>query len=144
MKKSDRLAAIRAIVSQQKIRTQQELAQALLAYNISLTQASISRLMAEAGIVKFSDADGQFFYGFAGQTTPHSETMTNNHLLAVRQQDNLLDLTVVPGTSRVVKRQLLADFDQHIFSLIADDDSLLLVATSAEAAQFIAKTLAVD
>lgn len=141
MKKSDRLAAIKTIVSQQKIATQQELSQALADQGISLTQATISRLIAEAGIVKFSEPDGSFAYGFAGQKSHLPALNQNQHLLSVRQQGQLLNLQVVPGTSRLIKRLLLTDFGEQIFSLIADDDSLLLVATSAEAAQAIAQDL---
>lgn len=142
MTKTERLKAIRAIVSQKKIRTQQELSEALAQQGISLTQATISRLMAELGVVKFSDSDGQFYYGFPGQ--PMANNLSKTTILAVQVQDQLLNIQVVPGTSRLVKRQLLEDFATSIFSVIADDDSLLLVATSPEVAQTISQTISPD
>lgn len=142
MTKTERLKAIRAIVSQQKIRTQQDLSAALAQQGISLTQATISRLMAELGVVKFSDADGQFYYGFPGQ--PLADDLAKTTILAVQLQDQWLNIQVVPGTSRLVKRQLLGEFATGIFSLIADDDSLFLVATSPDVAQAIFQTIAPD
>ena len=45
------------------------------------------------------------------------------------------------GYHRLVKRNLLESYSRRIFSLVADDDSLLLVAYSEEDAQLIYRLL---
>ena len=49
----------------------------------------------------------------------------------------MINLDVIPGNSRLIKRFLLEDFKDSLFSVIADDDSLLVVAKTAEDAAAI-------
>ena len=51
--------------------------------------------------------------------------------------ENMINLDVIPGNSRLIKRFLLEDFKDSLFSVIADDDSLLVVAKTAEGAAAI-------
>lgn len=52
-----------------------------------------------------------------------------------------IHLNVVPGNSKLIKRYLMTDFSGQLFSLIADDDSLLLIAKSEADADHIRQEL---
>jgi len=52
---------------------------------------------------------------------------------------NMLNLNVIPGNTVFVKGQLVAAFSDKIFSCIADDNSILIVAKTEEAAKEISE-----
>ena len=49
--------------------------------------------------------------------------------------------TMVPGTAPLVKRRLREIYKEHIFSIVADDDTILLIAYSAPEAENILKSI---
>ena len=49
----------------------------------------------------------------------------------------MINLSVIPGNTIFVKSQLVEAFSEQIFSCLADDDSILIVARTAEAAEEI-------
>lgn len=144
MKKSERLELIKRIVLANAIETQHDLVKLLQEQGLNLTQATISRDMNEIGIVKIPSPDGRYVYGLSqenGKRISARPTPIKSTVLAISDKlpglEHMLHLDVVPGNSRLIKRLLLNDFAQQIFSLIADDDSLLLIAKSASDADAI-------
>lgn len=144
MRKRERLELIKTIVSQHAIETQNELVRLLEAEGLQATQATISRDINEVGIIKVPAGDGRYIYGLSKEqagTEMVSPTPTTRGITGLAQLDNQLHIDVVPGNSRLIKRQLLQSFGQSIFSLIADDDSLLLIAPSSEQAAAIGQEI---
>lgn len=134
MRKRERLELIRKLILEHKISTQQELLELLEKQGNTLTQATISRDLNEIGIIKIPAADGTYIYGLSRDQlrVEDQETEELPTILGLSPEvqglEKMLHIDVIPGTSRLVKRQLLAEFKDMIFSLISDDDSLLLVA----------------
>ena len=116
MKKNDRLELIRKIVQENKITTQGELVKLLQNEGLKATQATVSRDINEIGITKVPTEDG------------------SRRLLRVDRQHAFMNIVVQPGTSRLIKKILLDEYKHLIFSVIADDDTLFLVAQSELAA----------
>ena len=119
MKKKDRLELIRKIVQENKITTQKELVRLLQAEGLKATQATVSRDI----------------YGFS--TAPRRvgrSSVACRRLLRIDRQHAFMNILVQPGTSRLIKKILLDEYKHLIFSLIADDDTLFLVAQSELAA----------
>ncbi|MGT2907189.1 arginine repressor [Streptococcus dentiloxodontae] len=135
MKKNERLELIRKIVQENDISTQSELVDLLRVQGLKATQATVSRDINEIGITKVPTDFGAYVYGLSnaprrsGQLSRGPKTL----IKAVRQ-GNFLNIEVQPGNSRLIKKALLNQFNPLIFSLIADDDSLLLLAVSDAAA----------
>ena len=117
MKKNDRLELIRKIVQENKITTQGELVKLLQNEGLKATQATVSRDINEIGITKVPTEDG-----------------ATRRLLRVDRQHAFMNIVVQPGTSRLIKKILLDEYKHLIFSVIADDDTLFLVAQSELAA----------
>lgn len=140
MKKSERLELIKKLILAHEIETQHELLERLEKEGLKPTQATISRDMNEIGIVKIPSQSGKYIYGLSKNKNSIIMPQPINFseiLLDVSRLENMINIDVVPGNSRLVKRRILDEWTNHIFSLIADDDSLLLVAKTSE----VAKTL---
>lgn len=134
MKKKDRLDKIRRFVSEFEIGTQEEIVEHLRESGITATQATVSRDIKELGIVKIPFKDNTYIYELP-KTATNSLKLAENNILACQNLGNMINLTLVPGSTAVVKRHLSKEFAEEIFSIIADNDSILIVAVSESAAQ---------
>ena len=134
MKKKDRLEKIRRFVSEFEIGTQEEIVEHLRESGITATQATVSRDIKELGIVKVPFKDNTYIYELP-KTATNSLKLAENNILACQNLGNMINLTLVPGSTAVVKRHLSKEFTEEIFSIIADNDSILVVAVSESAAQ---------
>ena len=68
--KFDRQGAILRLVQQQPLSTQSEVAEALRANGIEAVQATVSRDIAQLGLVKVRNAEGRLVYAHAGRRRP--------------------------------------------------------------------------
>lgn len=134
MKKKDRLEKIRRFVSEFEIGTQEEIVEHLRESGITATQATVSRDIKELGIVKIPFKDNTYIYELPKIAT-NSLKLAENNILACQNLGNMINLTLVPGSTAVVKRHLSKEFTEEIFSIIADNDSILVVAVSESAAK---------
>ena len=134
MKKKDRLEKIRRFVSEFEIGTQEEIVEHLRESGITATQATVSRDIKELGIVKIPFKDNTYIYELP-KTASNSLKLAENNILACQNLGNMLNLNLVPGSAAVVKRYLSKEFAEEIFSIIADNDSILIVAVSESTAQ---------
>ena len=134
MKKKDRLEKIRRFVSEFEIGTQEEIVEHLRESGITATQATVSRDIKELGIVKIPFKDNTYIYELP-KTATNSLKLAENNILACQNLGNMLNLNLVPGSAAVVKRYLSKEFAEEIFSIIADNDSILIVAVSESTAQ---------
>ena len=144
MKKSERLELIKKIVAENAVETQHDLLKLLEAEGLRLTQATVSRDMNEIGIIKVPSPEGPYIYGLSKDKTKKVGQVSvpiKSTVFAISEEtaglENMINLDVIPGNSRLIKRFLLEDFKDVIFSIIADDDSLLVVAKTAEDAAAI-------
>ena len=58
----------------------------------------------------------------------------DNNILDFELLRNMINLRLVPGSTAFVKRQIVEDFSDDIFSILADDDTILLVFRNEEMA----------
>ncbi|MDY4761976.1 arginine repressor [Streptococcus thoraltensis] len=147
MRKSERLELIRKIVTEQEIETQQELVAILETKGVVATQATVSRDINTIGIIKVKSNRGGYVYGLSNEAAKRYmsplQRAAENILEVTQGQSefvNMINIAVVPGSTKYLKRLILEEYSDHIFSLIGDDDSLLLVATTAENARELTVT----
>ena len=72
-----------------------------------------------------------------------SSKVQNKNVLSIDSMDKMLHLNLVPGSTAVVKRQILERFKDHIFSIITDDDSILIIVKEEMALPQIEQTIRV-
>lgn len=134
MNKKERLEKIRRFVNEFEIGTQEEIVEHLRESGIKATQATVSRDIKELGIVKIPLKDNSYIYELP-KTLTSSLQLAEDNILSCQRQGQMINLNLVPGSTAVVKRHLTREFPQDIFSVIADNDSILIVAVSEAAAQ---------
>ncbi|BAV79758.1 MULTISPECIES: arginine repressor [Streptococcus] len=138
MNKKERLEKIRRFVTDYQIGTQEEIVEHLKEAGISATQATVSRDIKELGIVKIPLKNNTYIYELP-KSIVKSLQLAENNIEGSQVMGNMLNLNVIPGNTVFVKGQLVAAFSDKIFSCIADDNSILIVAKTEEAAKEISE-----
>ena len=138
MNKKERLEKIRRFVTDYQIGTQEEIVEHLKEAGISATQATVSRDIKELGIVKIPLKNNTYIYELP-KSIVKSLQLAENNIEGSQVKGNMLNLNVIPGNTVFVKGQLVAAFSDKIFSCIADDNSILIVAKTEEAAKEISE-----
>ncbi|KXT73651.1 putative Arginine repressor ArgR [Streptococcus sp. DD10] len=140
MNKKERLEKIRRFVTENEVRTQDEIVKHLSSIGIIATQATVSRDIKELGMVKIPLKENAYKYDI-----PKLESSTyhlvDDNILAAESMGNMVNVSLVPGSGMVVKNQIIDEFGDYIFSIIVDDDSVFLVVRKEHQAQLIVETL---
>ena len=138
MNKKERLEKIRRFVTDYQIGTQEEIVEYLKEAGISATQATVSRDIKELGIVKIPLKNNTYIYELP-KSIVKSLQLAEDNIVSSELMGNMINLAVIPGNTVFVKGQLAAAFSDKIFSCIADDNSILIVAKTEEAAKEISE-----
>ena len=133
MNKKERLEKIRRFVTDYQIGTQEEIVEHLREAGITATQATVSRDIKELGIVKIPLKDNTYVYELP-KSVVKSLQLAENNIESFERMENLIHLDVIPGNTIFVKSQLEQSFSDKMFSCLADDNSILIVARTEEAA----------
>ncbi|MCU9534274.1 arginine repressor [Streptococcus sp. CSL10205-OR2] len=147
MKKCERLELLQRIILNHHIETQHELLVLLEKEGLHLTQATISRDINELGVVKTPTKDGHYVYSLSqpNSTVDSDDFLVEKTILSISEKtsglEQMLHLDIIPGNTRLIKKILLDEYGEKIFSIIVDDDSLLLMAKSPLAADQLRQEL---
>ncbi len=143
--KIDRLNLIRQIVESQVIRTQEELADALKARGIRVTQATISRDIKELHLIKAMDNDGSSRYVISERSEHDvSERMIrllSDSVISVDSAGNLIVVQTLSASAHVAAEAIDSLHWATIVGTIAGDNTVLIVARSDEGAHQVREGL---
>ena len=103
---------------------------------ITATQATVSRDIKELGIVKIPLKDNTYVYELP-KSVVKSLQLAEDNIESAEWMDKMISLQVVPGNTAFVKAQLIENFSDKIFSCLADDSSILVIARSESLAKEI-------
>ena len=143
--KTRRLSAIRQVVAQEPVHSQEELRQRLATMGFVVTQATLSRDIKELGLVKRS-ADGAYQGAGADGGSSAAATVAlsralSEFLLSADISQQLLVLKTGPGQAQLlglaIDRARLSD----VLGTIAGDDTILVICRDARCAQTARATL---
>ena len=134
--KAKRQAIIREIVEKQNIQTQEELAEALRAHGMVVTQATVSRDIKEMHLLKVLAEDGGYRYA----TMDKSEQGMNDrliHMLAdsvldMQSANNLIVIHTLAGSAHVAGEAVDSLKWPEVLGTIAGDNTILVVVRSNE------------
>jgi transcriptional regulator of arginine metabolism len=143
MSKFDRQGAILRLVKEQKLATQEELAEALREQGFEAVQTTVSRDIAQLGLVKVRDEHGRLVYGLPGAADlDRLDELTSalrRFALALVPTGNLLVVQTPPGHANALARVLDAASLGDVAGTVAGDDTIFLAAregvTGAELAE---------
>ncbi|MGH7911122.1 MAG: arginine repressor [Candidatus Dormibacteraceae bacterium] len=122
--KEERQRAVLDLVREHPMQTQQELALALQGRGIPATQATISRDIADLGLVRTG----------AGYRVGTATSVIPGLLLSFTQVEFLVVLRTPPGTANVVARAIDESNLEGIAGTVAGDDTTIVVLADRRAA----------
>jgi transcriptional regulator of arginine metabolism len=133
MNKAFRQGQILKLIRSKRILTQEDLARELKqSQGIDTTQVTLSRDVRELGLLKTSEGYRQVD---AAQAGPDVASVTAELLQDARVAQNLLVLRTSPGNANALAVALDKENWPEIVGTIAGDDTILVVAPDASAAE---------
>lgn len=134
--KTVRQVAILDIIEKQEIETQEELASALNARGIRVTQATVSRDIKELRLLKVLTHSGKYKYATGDQAdnnlTDRFIRMLAESLLSVSSANNLIVVKTLSGSANVAAEALDSMHWPEVLGTLAGDNTVLLIIRSNE------------
>lgn len=134
--KTVRQVAILDIIEKQEIETQEELASALNARGIRVTQATVSRDIKELRLLKVLTPSGKYKYATGDQAdnnlTDRFIRMLAESLLSVSSANNLIVVKTLSGSANVAAEALDSTHWPEVLGTLAGDNTVLLIIRSNE------------
>ena len=134
--KTVRQVALLDIIEKQEIETQEELASALNARGIRVTQATVSRDIKELRLLKVLTPSGKYKYATGDQAdnnlTDRFIRMLAESLLSVSSANNLIVVKTLSGSANVAAEALDSMHWPEVLGTLAGDNTVLLIIRSNE------------
>ena len=134
--KTVRQVAILDIIEKQEIETQEELASALNARGIRVTQATVSRDIKELRLLTVLTPSGKYKYATGDQAdnnlTDRFIRMLAESLLSVSSANNLIVVKTLSGSANVAAEALDSMHWPEVLGTLAGDNTVLLIIRSNE------------
>ncbi|MCL1791522.1 MAG: arginine repressor [Peptococcaceae bacterium] len=142
--KSRRQKKIQELITEQTIRTQEELCLQLNAYGFTATQATISRDIKELGLVKVPGPGDDYRYAMANeaQTVGVQERLDKvcrDIVTSCDCSDNLVVIKTLPGNAQALAVLLDNVGWQEILGTIAGDDTVFVAVRQRAGAEVVRK-----
>ena len=144
--KRNRYAKIKEIVQSRAIETQEELAAALSAEGIEVTQATVSRDIKELMLLKIPTGDGRYRYALS----PEENVLLSRTRISQLFQDsitkvdyalNQVVLHTLPGSAGSVAFAIDHAKWPELIGTLAGDDTILLIAKDTECVNDLLKRI---
>jgi transcriptional regulator of arginine metabolism len=138
-----RQGAILRLVDRQKLATQAELAEALRAEGFDAVQTTVSRDIAQLGLVKVRDEEGRLVYALPGGSDldrlSELTAAMRRFAVALVPTDSLLVVRTPPGHANALARAIDGAALADVAGTVAGDDTIFIApregVTPAELAE---------
>ena len=135
--KMTRHAKIKEIIDKNKVETQEDLAAALRAEGIEVTQATVSRDIKELMLVKVPDANGQYHYAYPKEhnmllTPGRVERTFQDSIIGIRVSQCMVVIRTLPGTAQAVAYAVDYMKWEEVLGTIAGDDTVFVAMENEE------------
>ncbi len=135
--KMTRHAKIKEIIDKNKVETQEDLAAALRAEGIEVTQATVSRDIKELMLVKVPDANGQYHYAYPKEhnmllTPGRLERTFQDSIIGIRVSQCMGVIHTLAGTAQAVAYAVDYMKWEEVLGTIAGDDTVFVAMENAE------------
>ena len=143
--KNKRQNMILDIIQNQNIGTQEELASALAARGISVTQATVSRDIRELHLIKTSGEDGTYSYA----TTERQESepvdrltrMLSETVISAEASANLIVVKTMSGSASMAAEAIDSLGWAEVIGTLAGDNTFLVIVQNEIASQIVVDRL---
>jgi len=145
--KNLRHALIKEIIAQEVIETQEDLADALRAQDIQVTQATVSRDIKELMLIKVPIGDGRYRYAAPLKenvifTRDRVKRLFMDTVTSVDMSENIVVVKTLPGSANTVAAALDHANWEEIIGTVAGDDNIIVVVKPKEAAPKVTARIA--
>jgi transcriptional regulator of arginine metabolism len=151
--KAARHALISRLLTHTTVRSQGELAAALAAEGLTVTQATLSRDLVELRAVRVRAADGTLSYAVPGEGGDRSPTSVQDEeqlaarlgrlcaelLVTAEASGNLVVLRTPPGAAQFLASAIDHSVLPAVLGTIAGDDTVLVISSEADGGHAVAK-----
>ena len=139
MGKKERLSAIKKIVTEKKVSTQEELISLLKDAGFDVTQATASRDINELGLIKTVDTSGRSHYSFpeSGPTQAsvrRYKTILRESIVSADTAQNLVVIKCHTGMGNAACESLDNIVSNEVVGTIAGDNTIFVACRDVEAA----------
>ena len=132
--KAKRQAIIREIVEKQNVQTQEELAEALRARGMVVTQATVSRDIKEMHLLKVLDEDGGYRYATIDRenqsTNDRLIRMLTDSVLDMSSANNLIVIHTLSGSAHIAAEAIDSLKWAEVLGTIDGDNTILVIVRS--------------
>jgi transcriptional regulator of arginine metabolism len=130
--KFDRQGAILRLVQQRELGTQAEVAEALRAEGFDAVQTTVSRDIAQLGLVKTRGAEGRLVYALPGAADLHRLSELTSALrrwaITLDATGNLAVVRTPPGAASALARAIDEARLPDVVGTVAGDDTIFVAA----------------
>ena len=145
MNKFERQGTILRLVGERQLSTQSDVVDALRDEGLDAVQATVSRDIAQLGLVKVRGDDGRLVYAHPGASDldrlSELAAALRRWVVALEPTDNLVVLRTPPGFANALARAVDDAALPEIAGCIAGDDTIFLAAREGFAAAELAEQL---
>jgi len=130
---TQRLSALRKLLENGEISTQEELVEALRAQKFIVTQSTISRDLSRLAAIKGRDASGRIVYRLPEDPSLAPATAVRNMrglVVDIQHNGSLIVITTTPGSASLLARVLDQSKPDGILGTIAGDDTIFVAPSS--------------
>jgi len=139
--KRKRQEALRALIRRHRIATQEELVHQLDRIGITATQATVSRDIAELGLVRTAGPDGRYAHpaeGLGGPSSNGREERLRRLLrdlpLTVKRGQGIAVLITTPGSAHTIAEEMDAAAWPEVLGTLAGDDTIFVALRQRKSA----------
>jgi transcriptional regulator of arginine metabolism len=138
MNKKERHALIKKVITQNEIKTQEQLVEELAKNGLEITQATISRDIRELNLAKYPAKSGGTRYGFVSDykylDTIKLRKKLEDALVSIERVEYFVILKTLPGHAQTIGAVLdELDWEEKAGTICGNDTSLIICKTKEQA-----------
>lgn len=145
MRKQDRHRLITRLLTEKNIQKQEDFVNYLQEKGVAVTQATISRDIKDMKLIKVPSAEGGYRYSLPSETQANTSAklakLLKDAFVAAEQMEKYVVLRTIPGNAAACGSLIEKNYQEKLFAVINDDDSVLMIARTEEAAEKLHKEL---
>ncbi|NRC83612.1 ArgR family transcriptional regulator [Enterococcus faecalis] len=145
MRKQDRHRLITRLLTEKNIQKQEDFVNYLQEKGVAVTQATISRDIKDMKLIKVPSAEGSYRYSLPLETQANTSAklakLLKDAFVAAEQMEKYVVLRTIPGNAAACGSLIEKNYQEKLFAVINDDDSVLMIARTEEAAEKLHKEL---